>query len=230
MKGANELDPISMTGSLPRPQTAGNWLVERLREAIIAGELPANSAIRQEELAETYGVSRMPVRQALDILAVEGWVDLRPHRGAVVAALDPEDAIELFDLRLSLETLAIERSFPALTDAQKAQIERAWNALRNREGDVPALHQSLHMALYVAAGPRVMRLVLQQLDAVQRYLRFESSALQVSEADDQEHADLVAAALAGDVETGVRVLREHISGGGRGIARKLRERGMGTTT
>jgi len=207
-----------------RPATAGNWLVRRLRDAIITGELPANSQLRQEEIAESYGVSRMPVRQAIDMLAVEGWVEQRPHRGAFVASLDPDDALELFDLRLAVETLAIQRSFPRLTDAQIATIDQALAALEAGAGDTPVLHQSFHMALYAAAGPRIQRVMIQQLDSVQRYLRFEKAALHVSDADRDEHRALAEAARRRDVDAGLAILRDHLAGGGAGIARSLRDR------
>lgn len=207
-----------------KPKTFGNWLLEQLREAIIAGTLPPGSVIRQEELAETYGVSRMPVRQALEVLASEGWIEQRPHRGAVVARLDAEDALELFEVRAALEELAIRRSFPRLTDQQIAEIKAAWQALQNSSSDTFALHRNLHLSLYAAAGPRLLRLVTQQLDSVQRYLRFESSTLHVSDDDNEEHAQLVAAAAARDVEAGVKIIHSHIAGGGAAIAESLRRR------
>jgi DNA-binding GntR family transcriptional regulator len=207
-----------------RPKTAGNWLVDRLRQAIISGEIPANQAIRQEEIAATYQVSRMPVRQALDILAVEGWIEQRPHRGAVVTPLDPEDALELFEVRTALEILAIRRSFPHLSAEQRDTIKKAWDALVDEKGDSFILHQSFHLALYAAAGPRILRLVMQQLDAVQRYLRYEQSYARNAGADRAEHEALMAAALSGDAESGVAVLQEHVSDGGRAIADSLRKK------
>lgn len=205
-----------------RPQTAGNWLVQRLRDAIISGEMKANEPIRQEDIAEKFGVSRMPVRQAIDMLSVEGWVEQQPHRGAYVAALNADDALELFELRLAIESLAIQRSFPNLTDQQIETIKRALSALEAGHGDMPVLHQSFHLALYAAAGPRLLRILMQQLDAVQRYLRFENAALHVSKPDREEHRALADAAIAGDVEQGLKILREHLEGGGRGIAASLR--------
>lgn len=208
-----------------RPKTAGNWLVSQLREAIISGELVAGSAIRQDMLAEKYEVSRMPVRQALDVLAAEGWVVQRPHKGAVVADLNADDVIELFEVRTSLEKLAIARSFPNLTEEQIEDIEVAWNAYQEGDGDSLVLHQQFHLALYAAAGPRLIRLLMQQLDAAQRYLRFESSEIQNSDADQAEHIALIEAAKARDVAKGIEIIEAHVSEGGHGIAEKILKRG-----
>ena len=191
---------------------------------IIAGELPAGSAIRQEELAERFQVSRMPVRQALDILAAEGWVDQRPHRGAVIRALDADDALELFEIRASLEALAIERSFPRLSDEQIAGIVRAGRTMLDDDGGSPLLHQAFHVALYGAAGPRLLRLVMRELEAARRYLQFESGALAVFDQDRSEHEALIAAAQARDVAAGIEIIRAHVLEGGRGIAASLRAR------
>lgn len=191
---------------------------------IISGELEAGSTIRQEELAERFGVSRMPVRQALDILASEGWVDQRPHRGAIVRPLDSDDALELFEIRASLETLAIERSFPKLSDEQIAIIERTGRAMLDSTGAEPLLHQAFHIALYGAAGPRLLRHVMRELEAARRYLQFESGALTVSDQDRSEHVALIAAAAARDVPAGIEIIRAHVLEGGRGIAASLRAR------
>lgn len=207
-----------------RPKTAGNWLVQHLREAIIAGKIAADAPIRQEELAEAYGVSRMPVRQAIDILAAEGWVEQVPHHGAFVKALDADDALELFELRHALERLAVKHSFPNLSDEQIKTVKRASAELEAGAGDILVLHQSFHMALYAAAGPRLSRILMQQLDAVQRYLRFEKAALQVSDSDRDEHLALAEAACARDVEAGLKILDEHLGAGGAAIVGKLRMR------
>ena len=171
----------------------------------------------------------MPVRQALDVLASEGWVEQRPHRGAVVVPLDAEDALELFQIRASLEVLAVERSFPNLTDVQIEIIEQFGRSLLDAGADHPVMHQSFHLALYAAAGPRLQRLVMRELDAARRYLQFESSALAVSEADESEHLELIEAAKARDVARGVSLVKAHILGGGEGIYRSLsaRETGRG---
>ncbi len=212
-----------------RPKTAGGWLVDQLRDMIISGELEAGLPVRQEELAERFQVSRMPVRQALDVLAAEGWIDQRPHRGAIVRPLDSEDALELFEIRASLETLAIERSFPRLSDEQIANIVRAGQAMLDDDAGNPLLHQAFHVALYTAAGPRLLRLVMRELEAARRYLQFESGALAVFDQDRSEHEGLIEAARARDVAAGVGIIKAHVLEGGRGIAASLRAREIGQT-
>lgn len=222
------MDTISEMPGLEaaRPQSVIVWLVDQLRDAIISGRFQAGEPIRQESIASQYEVSRTPVREALRLLEAEGWIEQRPHRGAVVAALDPEDVIELFEVRAALETLAVRRSFPRLGDFNLKAIEKAYKAMvAAPESDIGA-HNAFHMALYAAAGARLQRLVRNHLDAAQRYLRFEHSALKVSDIDRREHEALLKAALSRDVSKAVAVIESHVGGGGHGIARSLRSRAV----
>ena len=95
-----------------RPATTVMWILENLRNAILEGTLEAHTLVRQDQLAATYGVSRMPIREAIRVLEAEGLVIARPNRGSVVAPLDPEDAAELRGLAADVVTLA-QRFAPA---------------------------------------------------------------------------------------------------------------------
>src|SRR5262245_37476772 len=79
---------------------------ERLRAMILSGELQAGQALRQEEIARQLGVSRLPIREALNRLATEGLVELKPRRGFYVASLDVDEIEDIFDMRALLEAHA----------------------------------------------------------------------------------------------------------------------------
>ena len=91
---------IDMRGGVPASVAA------RLREAIISGEIPAGTLLRQEEISQLFRVGRPPVREALTLLDAEGLVISRPRRGFAVAPLDPNDVEEIFDIRMLLEERA----------------------------------------------------------------------------------------------------------------------------
>lgn len=206
-----------------RPKSAILRLVDELREAIIKGEFEAGQPIRQETVASTYDVSRTPVREAFRLLEAEGWIEQQPYCGAVVAALDPDDVIELFEVRASLETLGIQRSFPRLTSAHITALEAAHKAMNTAPPEIELeAHQRFHLALHGAAGQRLQRLIRTQLDAAQRYLRLERSALAVSDIDRAEHAALLAAAKERNVARGIEIIQSHVGGGGHSIARALK--------
>jgi len=94
------------------PVTTAIEIADALRGAVNAGRLASGTPLRQEELASQFGVSRIPVRDALQKLEAEGLVTIWPNRGAFVAAPTVEDVRELFDLRLLLETDVLRRAVP----------------------------------------------------------------------------------------------------------------------
>ena len=98
-------------------QAAHKWL----REMILSGELPAGQALRQEEIARRLGISRLPIREALNRLATEGLVELKPRRGFYVASLNIDEIEDIFEMRAMLEAraghLATERMTAADADA-----------------------------------------------------------------------------------------------------------------
>lgn len=149
-----------------------------LRAAILGGELEPGERLRTAALAERFGTSRTPVREALVLLEADGLVDLEPHRGAVVRAFPADDLLDLYDVRAVLEAraaaLAAERVQPAQlarldelctlaeaqTDAGPASIDRqmAWNEEFHRIVIEAAASPRLQAALRAVAGiPRGFR-------------------------------------------------------------------------
>ena len=95
-----------------------------LRNDILHGRFVGNAPLRQDEIAARFGVSKIPVREALQQLKAEGLVTFYPNRGAVVTALSAAEADEIYAMRIALETTALQRSLPHLTiaDLVKAKI------------------------------------------------------------------------------------------------------------
>jgi DNA-binding GntR family transcriptional regulator len=210
-----------------RPTTTAAWILENLRSAILQGSIPAHSLVRQDEIAATYGVSRMPVREAIRSLEAEGLVIARPNRGSFVAPLDPDDAAEIFDIRASLEALALRRSIPNMDDAKKKAATDALARLEQANSDASSdLHRDFHLALYAGAGSRLLRLIGQHIDAAERYLRLEATLVGTMDEDRYEHRALLEATIAGDVRCATRLIERHVAGTGLEIAELLRERAL----
>jgi DNA-binding GntR family transcriptional regulator len=161
-----------------------------LRQAILDGALPGGAVIRQEEVARKFGVSRVPIREALLKLEGEGLVETQPRRGVVVTVLSTDDFEEILEMRLALESLAIERAAqrftPAHAETAMAVVAQARDALkRSRNADFAKEFESrwgelnwvFHRRLYEPAGrPRLLASIenLQQLFA--RHLRLHIAA------------------------------------------------------
>jgi DNA-binding GntR family transcriptional regulator len=217
--------PVSQAERAQRPVSTATWLLESLRTSILDGTRPAHSVIRQEELAAMYGVSRMPVREALRSLEAEGLVVHRPSRGVVVAPLDPDDALEIFEIRASLESLALRRSIPRLRDDQRAAASLALRTLEQSSPEqASSAHRAFHLWLSAAAGDRLQKLIGQYIDACARYLRIEATLVETVDKDRYEHRALLEATLAGDVRGATRLIERHVAGTGNEIAEVLRNR------
>ena len=96
-----------------------------LEEAIVSGEIPPGSTLRQEHLSEQFQVSRTPVREALRRLAALGLVSFEPNRGVRVRMFSLDEIREAFMVRAELESLATEIATPKMTDDDLAELERA---------------------------------------------------------------------------------------------------------
>lgn len=157
--------------------TAQQMVEESLRRAILDGTIPPGQKLNQHELAAAYGVSRVPVREALRILEAEGLVIFHPHRGAVVAGLSAEEVEELYAMRVGLEALAARLGAEGMDSEFLLKMERAHEQMRMAalSGDIDTfLHADLefHATHYLASGRvRLWERILQLRKASQRYIR-----------------------------------------------------------
>jgi DNA-binding GntR family transcriptional regulator len=189
---------------------------EKLRSAIFDGRLPCGMAIRQQELADLFGVSRMPVREALRQLEAQGLIVVEHHRGAVVAPLIQGDATETYDLRLLLEAEALRQSIPLLDDADFARAEACIEALEVATdfGEMGRLNRKFHMALYAKTqNRRLLQLVEEGLHEEERFLRFNLESMGLGQLSQDDHRQLLAAARAHDVVLTVELLTRHLQRG-----------------
>lgn len=199
-------------------QTLADAIAEGLRQAILAGALADGKVLRQADLAAQFGVSRVPIREALLKLEMDGLVETRPRRGTVVTSLDAEDFQEILEMRLALEPLALDLAIPRLgsvelqaasriLDEAQACMKRASSGqdeakseFETRWGD---LNWAFHRTLYVAADRTRLLDTIENLNLLcARHLRMR--------------LDIVAPALLSPAAAGARstsewseVLQEH---------------------
>jgi DNA-binding GntR family transcriptional regulator len=149
--------------------------LERLREAIILGELTPGTPLRLEDLARSLGMSISPIREAVRRLEALGLAEHVPHHGAKVMELDVEELRELFSIRLALETMAVRRAAELFTEEDEGRARAHLGAEREarREGDVRTAvreHAAFHFTLYDAARSGwLVRLIRPTWDSCERY-------------------------------------------------------------
>ncbi|HEY1276207.1 MAG TPA: GntR family transcriptional regulator [Thermoleophilaceae bacterium] len=149
--------------------------MEGVRNLILRGDLKPGDRIRQEALATEYGVSRIPVREALRQLENEGLISLVPHSGARVARVDLHECVELYRLREVIEPLVIAASVPNLSDEDIADLRQRMQAIEDAASDVQhwlAEDRQFHLATYRRAEmPRALRMVEGFWNQTQQYRR-----------------------------------------------------------
>ena len=189
---------------------------DHLRDEITSGRLTPGTELHEVALAESLGVSRGPVREALGRLATEGLVTIRPRRGAVVRALSGDEFIEAYQVREALEMMAVRLAVPKLSMEDVVALEGLIDemASRGEAGDVQGFFEAntrFHHVFFDAAGNRMLADLYRQLrEQIDRH-RLRSLELRGDlRRSIAEHRAILRAARAGDVERAVHLVSEHI--------------------
>lgn len=178
-------------------RTLSAAIVEQLRQGILSGAFAAGSQLRQDALATEFGVSRIPVREALFQLEAEGLVHIEPHKGAIVSGFALDEIDDVFDLRVMLEPRLLQRSVPLLTSSDHQRIDALGDAFADAlaRHDVARwgeLNAQFHLALYCAAGlPRTLSVVTSLLQASDRYTRVQLTRASALARAQREHRKLL---------------------------------------
>jgi DNA-binding GntR family transcriptional regulator len=201
-------------------------IATRIAGAIVAGEFEPGTWLRQEALAERYGVSRQPVRDALRQVQVQHLVELHPHRGALVRRPSSRDIRDSYLVRAELEGLAAslaarritvdeferlkatQQEFERITTeaadaaAEDAEIDEAWGQA----------NEAFHDVIMRAAGVEVLRETVAGLHLMipRPLMRRTLRARRLLEQNVGQHRDVMEAIEAGDEATARHAMREHI--------------------
>lgn len=216
-------------------KTTAEVVAEALRRAILEGALSGGERLRQNELASQFGVSRMPIREALRLLETEGLVTAQPHRGYTVTQLSPEQLEEIYEIRTCLEAMAARLGVPLLRDDDLSALEGLYDAMRDAS-DVPTflrLNRAFHGRIYEASGRRrLCDLIDRFRDEVEPYLRLYLSLVRQDDRGHQDHGAILEACRQRDGELAARRTSEHLSRIAAGLSAFLRGRAhpSGTAT
>jgi DNA-binding GntR family transcriptional regulator len=188
-------------------------IAESLRQAIIEGQLGPGESLRQENLAQHFCVSRIPVREALRQLESERWIIFHRNRGARVSSLSAQEVREIYEIRASLEVTALRLAAPhhsqqslkkagALLRASRGESDRSVYVQRNRE---------FHLALYAPAGRARLLAMIDSLHSQgERYLRLKLDVPPYKRRSDDEHHQILEAVRSGEIERAVQILEPHL--------------------
>ena len=179
----------------------GDLIANAVRESILRGTFRPGDKLDQQEIADHFKVSRIPVREALRTLDAEGMVTMIPNRGAVVAERTKEELEELYFIRGVLEGAAVERAVPVMTGETFDQLASFITQARDTD-DFEALlvlNNDFHIAMYTAYPQPILVNTIQQMrNVVAPYNRLYLDHAGNKEAAWADHQDIFDACRAGD--------------------------------
>jgi DNA-binding GntR family transcriptional regulator len=201
-----------MADSTPGYVSKTDLVVALIRELVITGELAAGEQLRQRDLAQRFGVSQTPVREAMRRLESEGLLVCDTHRGFTVMAPDDGPVAENFQIRAALESLGASLAASKIDADGLARLAALNERMRSLADDDPAyadLNREFHFTVYeYAHSPlllSLMRLLWAALHGGPRVARTHAESA-------RQHDEILAALRAGDAEAAAQRTREHIDG------------------
>jgi DNA-binding GntR family transcriptional regulator len=215
-----------LQGTVIQRQTTVTLVADELRRRIMSGALPEGHQLRQEALAAELGVSRIPIREALRQLEAEGFVAIASHRGDVVSKLSPDEIIELFELRIRLETWLLELAIPQMSEGDLDTAEAALEAMisNRRIENWGQLNWDFHAALYApAARPATLRILRRINENTDRYIRLQISLTSGQLKAHREHKELLQLCRARNAARAAAALERHIVDVRDGLIAELKE-------
>lgn len=194
--------------------TAHEFVRETLREGILDGSIPGGTRLVQADLAEQLSVSTTPVREALRDLAAEGIVELDAHRGGTVHRISNEELKEIYELRLLLEVVAVEKAAERITPDQLAKVGAVLEQMQaaHPTANWVMLNRDFHMTIYEAAGsPRLLAILRTLLDTSVMYVSMALKARPTAREQATRDHQLIFEALASNApEAAARAVRDHL--------------------
>ena len=190
-------------------------IAANLREEILNGVLEPGQRLQEQVLAERYGVSRVPVRDALRRLEVERLIDMEPNRGAFVGRVSPEEAVELLRVRLVLEKLLARDAARNRTERQVEQLrELVVDGTSSVRGASPSqlvdLNTRFHRLLGEASHNSTAAGLVEQL-RTRNELEYARKLPRRAESSWKEHAAICEAIAAGDSDEAAKCVNEHLT-------------------
>ena len=204
-----------------RGQSTVSNIYDELRRAIARGELREGAQLKQAAIGEQFGVSKIPVREALTMLESDGFITLTAGKGATVNGLSAAEAEEIYLMRIGLEPLVLRHSLPHLTAMDLARADSILHTIQSLEDITQEqwhmLDHEFHTTLYQGAPHERMKRTVKLLhDNLARYFAiYKSYGMGFRSESDAAHRQMLDACKAQDVEKACEILNQHLEHGSR---------------
>jgi DNA-binding GntR family transcriptional regulator len=209
-----------MKKSMEKHLTLREIILENIRDAIVAGSLKAGSRVSEPELAERYGISRTPIREAFRQLESEGYLTVIPRRGAVVSSFSPKDVEDFYAIKSILEGYAARQACEKLNDKDLDRLQAINDRLAElaRQNNIKhffKIHSDFHDLFIKAADNEKLREMIAGLVTKFQRLRFTSLSLpERMTVSVQEHEKIIDAFRRKDADMAETLVRKNAEYGG----------------
>lgn len=204
-------------GATPdQPLSKTAYVLQRLRREMASGEMSPGQQIRQAEIAERYGVSPTPVREALRLLEADGAIQYTPHRGATVTELSTQELNDLYRIRSSIEAELARLAAERASDEDVKRIREQHQALADAVAtasaeDLSLMNREFHLAVLRLGSPLVTQHIVAPL--WHGFLPPSSSQWRSPEGNSlfiDEHEKIVVALESGDGNAASEAMKHHL--------------------
>ena len=199
------------------PLTRSDQVRRQIAEKIISGEFPPGEELDEKRLAETFNVSRTPVREALRQLAASELVEWRPHQTAIVAKSTPSRMVEMFEFMAELEGFCGRLAARRMTQAEHAELIAIHKKIapyvksNNKEG-YHAMNKTFHRVIYKGSHNSYLADQASALyDRIAPYRAFQLRRPDALRLASQEHQQIIDAIVSGNGDEAFRLLFDHVS-------------------
>jgi len=205
---------VSRSAGTQNHRSATSFICAAIRSRIIHGDYEPGQRLVEDNLAQEYGVSRIPVREALRVLESEGFIRVKPYSGTFVGELSAGEANDLLEVRRALEPMAAAKAAANATPEQLAELQQivadGLRALKEkRHDDLSELNGRFHELLAVASGNTSLAQLIGQLRDKIDWV-YSVNVRRRAKDSWHEHATIVEAIAAGDAELAEDTVRRHI--------------------
>jgi DNA-binding GntR family transcriptional regulator len=207
-------------------KSAPELVRDQLREEIFSGQLIVGQQLRQDEIAERFGTSRIPVREALRQLESEHLITYQPNKGAIVKGLSIQEVLQMFDIRIALECHALKLAIPHMAEEDLATAEDILQRYQHCTDPTiwGEMNWRFHWCLYEPCNrDKLLNLIEANYGHLNRYARTQISLSSGKEQPQEEHFVLLSLCREGKTEKAVQFLYQHIEKAQKSLHAKLRK-------
>lgn len=230
MTGTSEFETLEQLIPIHMKDNAAPYYIANiLREAIYRGILAEGEALHQSLLAERLKVSPIPLREALRLLEMEGLVDFRGRRGAIVTGLTLEEAREIYEMLTALEVSVLRVAFPSISKNVVATAGRLLDEMEHQTDCIVWREQNIvfHNSLYESADrPLTLDMIARLRQQVDRYIRLHLESMR--EESQRQHRQILEAVRAQDLHAAMAALGNHLENTSRDLQNCMSSRIRGT--